>query len=163
MTFTPGAHVEVFQNGGPGWSWETRTDSEGYYKVAVAPDESLCIRVRLLQALNLVASQCGGFGADSNRRDFDIPPGRIIMTLVPRDGPIHDTQVLLVLSSPGVGMSSVVSVTGRIEHSFAGLKFGKHRLRATTMDYSHDFDAVEVVLSPDEPVKSVTLSVPYSR
>jgi hypothetical protein len=158
------AHIEVFQNGPPGWSWETRTDNEGYYEVAVAPDESLCIRVRLVQSLNLAAHpQCGGFGPDSNRRDFDIPPGRIIITLAPRDGPIHDTQILLVLSSPGLGMSGGVSVTGRSEHSFAGLKFGKYRLRATTMDDSHNFDAVEVVLSPDEPVKNVTLSVPYSR
>jgi hypothetical protein len=158
----------VFQNGGPGWSWETFTDRDGNYKVDVAsenaPDERLCVRVQLPQALNSISSKCGGFGTGSNRMDFDLPPGRIIVTLVPQDGPIHETPILLVLNStPGPAVSVGVTITSRTERSFEGLMIGKHRLRATTMDYSHDFDVAEVVLAADDPVKAITLTVPYSR
>ncbi len=154
-----GVFVQVIQNGAPGWAWDTRTDSDGYYTLAVAPDDSLCVRVTLPNALNFKSSRCGGFGPGVNRRDFDIPPGRIDVTLVPRDGPIHHTPILLILD----GMSVGVTVAGRVARPFVGLDYGRHRLRATTMDYEHEFDSKEIVLSEKEPLKSVTLSVPYSR
>jgi hypothetical protein len=31
------------------------------------------------------------------------------------------------------------------------------------MEFDRDFDAVDVVLTPDEPVRRISLSVPYSR
>ena len=160
-----GTHVEVIQCGGPagGGSWETRTDDDGHYRVAVEPHNNTSVRLRFPQALNVITSKCGLIGPGSNRKDFDLPPGRIIVTFVPPDGPIYETPILVVLSTPGAAISNGVTVTGRIERQFVGLKFGKQHVRATTMDYERDFDTAEVVLSPDEPVKRVTLSVPYSR
>jgi hypothetical protein len=158
----PDALVEVKQFGAPGWSWEGQTDSEGYYRLAVQADTDLCIRVMLPNALNSIL-QCHGFGPGVNRRDVDLPPGRIDVVLVPHDGPIHATPILLTDSSPGPSMSASASVTGRTERSFVALQYGKHHVRATTMEYDRDFDAVDVVLTPDEPVKRISLSVPYSR
>ena len=158
-----GAYVEVQQNGDPGWSWEGRTDSDGYYRLAVQADTDLCVRVMLPNALNSIFPQCLGFGAGVNRRDFDLPPGRIDVVLVPRDGSIHPTQILLEDSGGGWAGSASVTVTGRVERSFVALQYGKHHVRATTMEYDRDFDAVDVVLTPDEPVKRISLSVPYSR
>lgn len=159
----PDALVEVKQFGAPGWSWEGRTDREGYYHLAVQADSDLCIRVMLRNALNSIL-ECHGFGPGVNRRDVDLPPGRIDVVLVPHEGPIHSTPILLTDNSPGgPAMSASASVTGRTERSFVALQYGKHHVRATTMEYDRDFDAVDVVLTPDEPVKRVSLSVPYSR
>ena len=155
-----GAYVEVKQNGDPGLSWEGRTDNDGYYRIAVQADTDLCIRVMLPNALNSMSPQCLGFGPGLNHRDFDLPPGRIDVVLLPRDGPIHPTPILLAESSAG---SASVTVTGRAERSFVALPYGKHHVRATTMEFDRDFDAVDVVLTPDEPVKRISLSVPYSR
>jgi len=158
----PDAYVEVEQRSGPGWSWDGRTDSEGYYRLAVQADTDLCIRVMLPNALNNTL-QCHAFGAGVNRRDFDLPPGRIDIVLVPHDGPIHATPILLVDSGVGSATSASVTVTARAERSFVALPYGKHHVRATTMEYDRDFDAVDVVLTPEAPVKRVSLSVPYSR
>ena len=158
-----GTHVEVKQNGGSGWSWEATTDTAGYYKLAVMPYEHMCIRVRLPEAINpLSAGRCRDIGRGTNRQDLDIPGGRVEVTLVPRDGPIHETPLLLVLNSPGRGISVGVTVTGRTVRTFVGLERGKHTVKATTMDYA-PFDVAEVLLTRDEPVRTVTLSVPYSR
>jgi hypothetical protein len=98
-----------------------------------------------------------------NRRDFDLPPGRIDVTLVPREGQIHSTQIYLIDNGPVTGRGATVTVTGRVARPFVGLEYGKHHVRATTFEYDRDFDAVEVVLTPEEPVKRISLSVPYSR
>ena len=156
----PGAYVEVKQNGDPGLSWEGRSDNDGYYRLAVQADTDLCIRVMLPNALNSMSPQCLGFGSGLNRRDFDLPPGRIDVVLVPRDGPVYPTPILLAESSAG---RASVSITGRVERSFVALPYGKHHVRATTMEFDRDFDAVDVVLTPDEPVRRISLSVPYSR
>jgi hypothetical protein len=158
-----GAYVEAKQNGDAGWSWEGRTDRDGYYRLAVQADTDLRVRVMLPDALNSIFPQCRGFSPGVNRRDFDLPPGRIDVVLVPREGQIHSTQIYLIDSGPVTGRGATVTVTARVERAFVGLEYGKHRLRATTFTYDHDFDAVDVVLTPDEPVKRVSLSVPYSR
>jgi hypothetical protein len=158
-----GAYVEVKQDDGAGWSWDARTDREGYYRLAVQADADLCVRVVIPNALNGISPQCRGFGPGVNRRDFDLPPGRIDVILVPHDGPIYPTQIMVVHSGPGFGGGSSVAVTGRIERAFVALEYGKHRIRATTFQYDQEFDAVDVVLTPDEPVKRISLSVPYSR
>jgi hypothetical protein len=159
-----GANVEVKQNGSPGWSWDTRTDTSGYYNVRVMPSQDMCVLVRFANSLNpLMAGRCRDIGPGSNRQDLDAPPGRVEVELVPRQGPILDTPVLLAMSSSARGISASVTVTGPTRQAFVGLEPGKVTVRATTMDYRQVFDAAEVVLTRDEPVRSVTLSVPYSR
>ena len=124
----------------------------------------MCVRVRLPESANtLTAGRCREFGPGTNRQDLDAPPGRVQVELVPRQGPILETPVLLVLDFPGGIMSVGVTVTGRIRRTFVGLVPGKQTVTATTMNYGQVFDAAEVVLTRDEPVRSVTLSVPYSR
>jgi hypothetical protein len=159
-----GAHVEVKPNGAPAWAWETRTDETGFYKVTAMALQDMCVRVRLPDSINpLPAGQCRDIGSGSNRQDLDAPPGRVQIELVPRDGPILETPVLLAMNSPARGLSTGVTVTGRALVAFAGLTPGKVTVKATSMDYRQTFDVTEVVLTPDEPVRSVTLSVPYTR
>jgi hypothetical protein len=124
----------------------------------------MCVWVRLAGSLNvLMAGRCRDIGPGTNRQDLDAPPGRVQVELVPRQGPILETQVLLALNSSALGISAGVTVTGPTPHAFVGLEPGKVTVRATTIDYGHVFDAAEVVLTPHEPVRSVTLSVPFSR
>ena len=158
------ARVEVKQNGPPGWSWETRTDASGYYKVTVNPSQSMCVWVRLPESINtLTPERCRQFGPGTNRQDLDAPPGRIQIELIPRPGPILETPVLLVLDWPG-GITSVpATIAGPTRRSFVGLVPGKHTVAAVTMDRGQTFDTADVVLTRDDPVRSVTLSVPYSR
>jgi hypothetical protein len=73
------------------------------------------------------------------------------------------TRIDFSATTAGPAMSVGVTITSRTERSFEGLMLGKQRVRATTMDYSRDFDAAEVVLTEDEPIKAITLSVLYSR
>jgi hypothetical protein len=158
------AHVEVKQNGAPGWSWETRTDASGYYTVTVMPSQHMCVWVRLPESINtLTAGRCREFGPGTNRQDLDAPPGRVQVELIPRQGPILETPVLLVLDTPGHLTSIGVTVTGRTRRTFVGLAPGKQMVTATTMDRGQVFDTAEVVFTRDEPVRSVTLLVPYSR
>ena len=158
-----GTHVEIKQNGAPGWSWETRTDASGYYKVTVMASQDMCVRVRLPDSINaLTAGRCRDIGPGPNRQDLDAPPGRVQVELVPRQGPILETPVLLALNSSALGISAAVTVTGRTRLAFVGLIPGRVTVKATTMD-GQVFDGAEVMLTPNEPVRSVTLSVPYSR
>ena len=109
-----GAHVEVKQNRAPGWSWEARTDSSGHYSVTLMPLEHMCVRVTLPDAINpLSAGRCQDIGNGTNRQDLDIPGGRIEVTMVPREGPILDTPVLLGLTRPESSISVGVTVTAR--------------------------------------------------
>jgi hypothetical protein len=75
------------------------------------------------------------------------------------DGPIHDTQVLLVVG----GMSVGVTVTSPIERRVVDLPYGRHEVKLTTMDYQHTFDAAEAVITEPQPTARVTLRAPYSR
>jgi hypothetical protein len=102
-------------------------------------------------------------GPGVNRRDFDLPPGRIEVTLVPREGQIHPTQISVIDSGPQGGATATITVTAQVVRPFVALEYGKHHVRATTLEYDRDFDAVDVVLTPDEPVQRISLSVPYSR
>lgn len=158
-----GAYVEAKQHGDAGWSWEGRTDRDGFYRLAVQAETGLCVRVMIPNALNGIFPECQGFGSGVNRRDFDLPPGRIDVTLIPREGQIHSTQIYLMDNGPVTGRGATVTVTARVERPFVGLEFGKHHVRATTFEYDRDFDAVDVVLTPEEPAKRISLSVPYSR
>jgi hypothetical protein len=55
-----GAYVEAKEGGAAAWSWEGRTDRDGYYRLAVQTDTDLCVRVMLPDALNIIFPQCRG-------------------------------------------------------------------------------------------------------
>ena len=155
----PDAYVEVLQSSGQGWSWDTRTDRQGRYTLRVQPDGWLCVRVILPRAFNPRHPRCDQFVPGPNVVDVDLRPGTAEVVIEPKEGPIHKTQILLVLG----GMSTGVTVTSRIEGRVFDLPFGRHEVRVTTMDYQHTFDSAEVVISAEQPTAVVTLRAPYSQ
>ena len=155
----PDTYVQVLQSSGQGWSWDTRTGGEGRYTLRVQPDGQLCLRVILPRAFNPQHPRCDQFVPGPNAVDVDLRPGTVEVVIEPKAGPIHKTQVLLVIS----GMSTGVTVTSRIEGRVVDLPFGRHEVRVTTMDYQHTFDSAQVVISAEQPTAVVTLRAPYSQ
>ena len=156
---TPGAYVQLIQRSEQGWAWDTRTDADGRYSIAVPADESLCLCVVLPRALNRRYPRCEQFDAGPNQADIDLKPGALEIVIMPIDGPIHNTQVLLVVG----GLSLGVTVTSPIEGRVVDLPYGRHEVKLTTMDYQHTFDSAEAVITEQQPTARLTLRAPYSR